>query len=171
MKKYIFTALSAFVLISATAQGQMWPLTEGTQEIQINGFMEWDGPGGDYTEIELGYGYFIDEGVEVGPRFAMVDQDGRSSSALDAYMEYHYPVADSVAPYAGCALGYISSDSAEDDAAATFTLAGGCKFFMVEDLALDIALNHTLATGDVFLKDNEYDNYRTSLSIGLRFFY
>ena len=168
MKINIILAAGAIAMLASSASAQMWPLSEGTQEIQVNGFMQRNGPGGDYTELKLGYGYFIDAGVEIGPRFAMFDQDGDSSYGLDAYMEYHYPVADNLAPYAGFALGYFG---AEEEAAATITVSAGCKFFMVEDLALDISLNHTVATGDVFRNDEEYDSFRSNLSLGLRFFY
>lgn len=164
-------ALLMATIFSFSASAQMWPLTEGTQEIQVNGFMEWNGPKGDYTELKLGYGYFITEGVEVGPRFSMTNQGGPDSFGIDAYVENHYMAAENVAPYLGAALGYQTNSDADDSAAVALTISGGCKFFMVEDLALDLSLNHTQATGDVFFSDGNYESNTTNLSVGLRFFY
>lgn len=163
--------VSIVLALACTVNAQMWPLTEGTQEISANGLLEWDGPAGDQKELNLGYGYFLDAGVEVGPRVSYLDNNNTTIFGLDAYTEYHYPVSDVAAPYTGAALGFYNSDDAADSSAATLTLSAGCKVFMVEDLALDVSLNHTMATGDVFAKEDSYENYRTDLRLGLRFFY
>jgi opacity protein-like surface antigen len=170
MKSIKFAIISA-VFVSAAASAQMWPLTEGTQEIQVNGSLVWDGISGDRLELKLGYGYFISEGIEVGPRLSIVDEQDNTMYQLDAYLEYHYPLTESLAPYAGFALGYINNSDADDSSAIGATLSLGTKFFLVEDLALDMSLNHTQATGDVFVAEDDYKSHRSSVSIGLRFFY
>lgn len=172
MKSFkVFWAAAAISVISMSASAQMWPLMEGTQEIQVSGSLEWDRSSGDRTELKLGYGYFIEEGVEIGPRISMVDENNDAMYSLDAYLEYHYPLADNVAPYAGLSLGYFNNNKADDSWAIGATLSFGCKFFLVEDLALDISFNHTQATGDVFAKNYDFDSNRSNISMGLRFFY
>lgn len=156
--------------LSARAQ-QMWPLMEGTQELQLSGSLDWDSSSGDRTELKLGYGYFLAEGVEVGPRVSILDQNNDETYSLDAYLEYHYSLADNIAPYAGFSLGYISNDRADDSSALGATISFGCKFFMVEDLALDFSFDHTQTTGDVFVTEDSFESHRSSLNMGLRFFY
>lgn len=166
----LFVFLTAGFALHASAQ-QMWPLMEGTQEIQLSGSLDWDSSTGDRTELNLGYGYFLAEGIEVGPRISMLTDDDNDMLALDAYIEYHYPVADNLAPYAGFSLGLFNNDKGADSTAAGATISFGCKFFLVEDLALDLSFNHTQSTADVFVAEDSSDSHRSGVKVGLRFFY
>ncbi len=171
INKTIAYALGLVCMVGSTASAQMWPLSEGTQEIQVGGFVNWNGRNDERTELKLGYGYFIDENFVVGPRFSMGHDSADALFTFDAYTEYHFPVNDIVAPYIGAALGYANNSKAEKSSAVTLSIAGGCKFFIVEDLALDLSLNHTQATERIFLSDLDFERQRTSIEIGLRFFY
>lgn len=171
MNKKIAYALSFVCIAGATASAQMWPLSEGTQEIQVGGFVNWNGRNDERTELKLGYGYFLDQDFVVGPRFSMGHDSDDALFTFDAYTEYHFPVNDVIAPYLGASLGYANNSKADKSSAATLSLTAGCKFFIVEDLALDFSVKHTQATERVFLSDDEFERRRTSLEIGLRFFY
>ncbi len=157
--------------LASDVHAQIWPLTEGTQEIQVSGFMSWNGRNDERTELQLGYGYFIDENFVIGPRLSMAHESNDALYTFDAFTEYHFPISEFVAPYIGASLGYANNSKAETSSAVALTLSAGCKFFIVEDLALDLSINHTQATDKVFRSDLDFESQRTSIAIGLRFFY
>ncbi len=169
--KTIAFALSLVCIAGATASAQMWPLSEGTQEIQVGGFVNWNGRNDERTELKLGYGYFIEHDFVVGPRFSMGHDSDDALFTFEAYTEYHFPINDVVAPYIGGSLGYANNNKADKSSAVTLSLSAGCKFFIVEDLALDLSVNHTQATERIFLSDLDFERNRTSIEFGLRFFY
>ncbi len=171
MKRYISSSIFVLFISSLFASAQMWPLTEGTQELQISGSLEWGGPAGDTKELTLGYGYFTVEGLELGPRISVFDMEDSTQYEITAFSEYHFMAAENVTPYVGVEFGYYNNDAAENSAAGTLGFALGCKFFILEDIAIDTSLNYTLATADVFFSDSKYESERASLEVGLRFFY
>lgn len=171
MKRYLSAAIFILLILALSVSAQMWPLSEGTQEIQLSGSAEWGGPAGDTKELTLGYGYFTFEGLELGPRVSVVDMEDSTQYEVEAFSEYHFMAAENVAPYVGAAVGYYNNSAAENSAAGTLSLALGCKFFILEDIAIDTSLNYTVATADVFFSDDKYESERVSLEVGLRFFY
>ncbi len=159
------------LITAGTAQAQMWPMTEGTQEIHADGLMQWDGPAGQETSLSLGYGYFLFENVEAGMRLAYRDDGMQRLRSLAGFVEQNYGVGWWLTPYIGGSLGLVSSSRTADSNALALGLRAGVKYFMVQDLALDLSLSQEMATGKVYLNDGRSRHMRTSMDLGLRFFF
>jgi len=164
--------IGMLVMLSAgAAQAQMWPMTEGTQEIHVDGLMQWDGPAGESVSLSLGYGYFLFENVEAGMRLAYQDDGMQRIRSVAGFVEQNYGVGWWLTPYIGGSLGLVSSSRTEDSNALGLALRVGVKYFMVQDLALDLSARQEMATGKVYLNDGRSRHMRTSLDLGLRYFF
>lgn len=164
------------VVMCGTVRAQMWPMTEGTQEIHVDGLMQWKGPAGRLASLGVGYGYFIFHDVEIGMRLNYLDDGMQRMHSMAAFGEQNYNINFFLTPYVGGSLGVINNSSTEDSNALFLGIRTGLKYFLMQDLALDLSARHKTATGRVFLNEGRYADkrasfVRTSLNLGLRFFF
>ncbi len=174
------------VVMCGTVQAQMWPMTEGTQEIHVDGLMQWKGPAGRMAALGLGYGYFIFHDTEIGMRLNYLDDGMQKMYQGSVFFEQNYNINLFLTPYLGVSLGAVNSATTEDSNAALFGVRAGFKYFLLQDLALDFSARFKAATGRVFLNEGRTRVFldegrteesktgsfvRTSLNLGLRFFF
>lgn len=165
--------MAAAGMMAGAAGAQSYALVEGTQEIQIQGLWEQDHPNGDVVSFDIGYGYFLRDGFQLGPTFGFYSSERLDYWRIGLRAEQHYDVRAPFIPYLGGGVGYQDINTSEDKDAVYADIALGVKFMMIQDLALDLALHNMLATEDIYRSDDEdgYDSHKMLLSLGLRFYY
>jgi hypothetical protein len=171
MKQLLSAAFWGLVFGSSATFGQMYPLAEGTQEIQLSGSMNFDAADGDSTRLEFGYGYFLRENIQLGPQLYFYDGDSGSAWRGDLFGESHADLGWFALPYWGGSLGYMRRGGDLDDSGIVAGLRLGFKAFLLEDLALDLSARGDWASGEVFRTDDGAEKTSLSLQLGLRFFY
>jgi len=186
VKKYLVMALIAGWVSSSYAVR----LGEGTQALDLSG-------NADFTSasetLNVGYGYFIRDYLEVGGLFNIAHSDALTAFAFGPKAEYNFeldlPV--NVVPFVGANVLFqhtkISLDTVGTDAesglpvavtahdthnALSATLYGGAKFFITDAFAISADLALSAATSDVYPKRN-HDVGQTDarLELGLRYYF
>ncbi len=144
----------------------------GSQELGIGGMLDVDTPAGDILSLDLSYGYFVTDPVQLGPSFSYYSSDAHKTWQIGLFTEYNFHTGYTVLPYFGGELGYAGSDETPDSSAIVLDLAMGSKFFLVDSLALDLSLSQKFASGDVYARgNNEFGSMKTTLNLGLRYFF
>jgi len=173
MKKTIalcFVALlSAFTARAAT-------IAYNTEEVRLNGRLELDTYAGTATAIELGYGYFIQDYIEVGGFAGYEGDDFVTSFYAGGFGEFNLDTDSELVPFAGAQLRLINSEfdlPLNDDSAFAPALGVylGAKYFLYENCAISARFLFEGATDDVFADDEDVTDTNFTIDLGLRFFY
>lgn len=169
MKKYgIIVAILAFTLVASSAFAA--GIGKGAKEIGAFGSisdttMEFDGAESESLSatVQANFGYFVTDGLQVGG--AVFNQQSKdeftsggttsesetSTMGLDGFAKYHfYKKGQTVVPYVGAQLGYVSSTTTDDEGnesdgtAISYGAMGGAKFFVSESVSFNAELNYKL---------------------------
>jgi outer membrane protein W len=172
MKKYLVVAM---VMAMATAVYAQPSIMEGTREFSISGGYDPDGVVGSELDLELGYGVFLRDGVEVGGLLGYTSYEDAGLGgdlkvwALGGFVEYHFDMASMSVPYIGATVGYSNYDTgALDDSSFVYGPRVGVKYFIADNVAVDIALEYLLASEDIFVNEGVVEDNDLSLSFGIR---
>ncbi len=175
MRKYLVMGMIAAMAIGVYAQPS---IQEGTRELFLEG--SWDSKGATGSEMDLtvGYGVFMRDQVEVGGflEYSSVEDAGGIGSGVDAtlmglggLLEYHFDMASMSVPYVGFRVAYLSVEQGSfDDSAITYGPRIGLKYFIADNVAIDIALNYTLSTEDIYVNEGVVEDKDMSLQLGIR---
>lgn len=163
-----------FAGLAVAAQGAM--LQEGTQELSINGSLDFESADGTATELELGYGYFILDGLQVGVAASIADSDSARLYALGVGAEYNFDLGSQLVPFIGLSIGWGKGeielgDSTLKDDAVVGAAEAGVKYFIVENVALELSYLFEKASEDIFFNDEKAEDTDNSLQLGLRFYF
>jgi opacity protein-like surface antigen len=149
---------------------------EGTREFSISGGYDPDGVVGSELDLELGYGVFVRDAIEVGGRLGYISNESAGLGgvdskiwALDGFVEYHFDMASMSVPYVGATLGYSNYDTgALDDGCLVYGPMVGVKYFIADNVAVDIALKYLLAGEEIFRNEGVMEDSDLKLSFGIR---
>ena len=131
---------------------------------------------GDDEQIQLAYPQFVADGIELGLVAALRDNDEYMSTELGVRAEYNFIRDSAFLPFLGA--GVVWGDAEADDSdldtdAAIFSLGGGGKYFIRNDIALAVKGSYLLATDDIFVdtEDDEVqdDEFRILFSVRFHF--
>ena len=131
---------------------------------------------GDDEQIQLAYAQFVADGIELGLVAALRDNDEYMSTELGVRAEYNFIRDSAFLPFLGA--GVVWGDAEADDSdldtdAVIFSLGGGGKYFIRNDIALAVKGSYLLATDDIFVdtEDDEVqgDEFRILFSIRFHF--
>jgi len=182
MKKLFVHVLVLTLFFSVTSYAQDREtepmLDKGVRELGLNGDIDLLGDEGDVDVLlNATYGYFISDGIEVGPyfRFSRLNDGDDMNYSLGAFGEYHLPdlrlvgFAASI-PYVGASIGidFFDSDVDEDESAITFIPQAGIKWFFRNYVAVDTNFYFATATDDIYRNDGDLDDYDFGIRLGLR---
>jgi hypothetical protein len=181
MRKLFVHVLVLTICFSAIsyAQDRTDPmLDKGVRELGLIGVIDLLGEQGDVDVLlNASYGYFMSDGIEVGPYFSYSrSNDGDVMNySLGVFGEYHLSdlrlvnFAASI-PYVGASIGldFLDSDINEDESAITFVPQIGIKWFFRNYVAVDTNFYFATATDDIFVNDNDADDYDFGIRLGLR---
>lgn len=161
----------------STFPKQVNPLVQkGVKEVGLSGNIDLEGPaGGVDADLSASYGYFIRDLLEVGGFLSysrLLDGDVESY-AFGAFLEQNFPLFPEVLGYAGFDGGVQFTETDFDDDEASLFAAGrvGVKWFLRDYVAIDTNLFLKLAADDIYVNDEELENYDIGINLGLRVYF
>jgi hypothetical protein len=181
MKKYLaflsVAAMAGFALSATAQEGSSVALQEGTRELALSGNYDPDAIDDFDLSIEVGYGQFIVDNLELGAKVGYQGTDHTDLMRLLGFAEYNFPMDAPVVPYVRASGGWIGSeiendlgdDTSNDTAAAAG--AAGLKYFITDTVAAAGEVEYTKATDDVFVdEDAEAQDDNVEFNLSLRFY-
>ena len=174
-KSWILAAgvVSCFLISGANAD----PMTKkGNRELSLHISPDFEGAIGDTIFVQAGYGMFFWDRIEARATFsytlledvAGADSDYKASE-LDLVGEYHIDLGGALVPYVGAGLGWSKSEfNTLDESAFVYGPRAGIKYFLADNVALDLEVAYKFATTDVFINDFVAEDTDLSLGLGLR---
>ena len=181
-------ALAASALLAVPAFASRTDID--TLELRLGLNLDFIDANGTAFNGDIGGGYYVRDGLMVGAR---LDVDSDEENCLLGFffvVEQHLNFDEfPVIPYVGTDLGvfyarqkyYTGYSDGEwvgdftevttEDSALAVVLRLGAKYFLTEFAALDFSVNLTLATDDIFTRDDNKDpvNYDVALRVALRY--
>ena len=165
IKKWFVFAVAAMLASSAFAAekesiGVTPNLDKGTQVLEGAGSINLMA---EDTQIQLAYGQLVTDGIEVALVAGLRDNDFYMSTELGVRAEYNLVLDSPFVPFLGA--GAVWADAEADDYdidtdAAVFSVGGGVKYFMRDDVALAVNGSYLVATDDLFVdaEDGEVED-------------
>ncbi len=155
----VVAAMLAGSAFSADAEsGRVTPnLDQGTKTLEGAGVIN---VMGDDIQVQLAYGQFIADGVEVGLVAGLRDNDAYMSTELGVRAEYNLVRDSALVPFLGAGAVWVDAEADESDIdtdAAVFSVGGGAKYFIRDDVALAVNGSYLVATDDIFVDSEDAD--------------
>ena len=173
MKKYL---VAVMVMAMATVVYAQPSIMEGTREFSISGGYDPDGAAGSELDLTLGYGVFVRDALEIGGILGYMSYEGAGAAggdyklwALGGFVEYHFDMASMSVPYIGARIAYENYDTGVlDDSSLVYGPRVGVKYFIADNVAIDIALQYLLASEEIFVNEGVAEDNDLSISFGIR---
>lgn len=131
---------------------------------------------GDDVQLQLAYGQFVADGIEVALVAGLRDNDAYMSTELGVRAEYNFVPDSPLVPFLGAGVVWAdveADDSAIDTDAAVFSVGGGVKYFIRDDVALAVNGSHLVATDDIFVdsEDGEVQDAELRILFSVRYYF
>lgn len=172
MKRYLVFGLVAAFAVAASAAPN---LDEGTQELMLDGLVNFDSAAGTEIVLNVGYGLFVADNVELAGIVGIADNDLYTLFLFGGLAELNIPIEDvPVVPFVNASIAYANADIEGGDSAdaIVFGVAGGAKFFVTDDLAIAAQLNLAYATDDIYAEDDgDVSDTDITATLGLRYYF
>jgi len=176
-KWFVFAAaavLAGTAFAADKESGGVTPnLDKGTKVLEGAGFFN---VMGDEIQIQLAYGQFVADGIEVALVAGLRDNDAYMSTELGVRAEYNVVLDSALVPFLGA--GVVWADAEADDSdidtdAAVFSAGGGVKYFLRDDVALAVAGSYLIATDDIFVdsEEEEVQDDEVRILFSVRFYF
>jgi opacity protein-like surface antigen len=165
--------MSMLTIAAFAGAAQAASLTQGTSELTVDGLLDPDGASGTELSLDVGYGYFVQDNIEVGGEVSFADNDDVMSYGLGGFAEYNLDQGTALVPFVGAGLGWVNTeiDALDvDDDAIVAGIYGGVKYFLAENIALTAQINLDWASEDIFLNDGDVEDTNIDVTLGMRFF-
>jgi len=131
---------------------------------------------GDELQIQLAYGWFLADGIEVAVVAGLNDTDRYMSTELGGRAEYNLIFNSALVPFLNAGVVWANAEADDSDLdtdAAVFSVGGGVKYFIRDDVALAVNGSYLFATDDIFIDSDEGelqdDEFRILFSV--RFYF
>ena len=173
-------AIALIMVVTAGVNAQM--LSEGTQEIYGGFDVDWENAvGSSEWYLDLGYGYFIRDYIEVGGIFGYEDSSivGQETKMyrLGAFGEYNWPIEASMwVPAIQMAASWLDAEITSpdpnvadpQDSAFEITIRPAIKFYLSDPVALDFGVPFRWATEKLYVNDGKVSDTDWGLNLRLR---
>ncbi len=156
-------------------------VTKGSQELAVQGRLDFESAQGTDFSLVGQYGYFFLDRVSIGVRMGLGDNDAASSLAFGGVCEYNFRLSPNyrpligtdLVPYVGGAVEYRHVDikHSDDQDAMVFGAEGGVKFFLTDTAAVTTSLVGEWATEKIFPDKHKWDSMDFRLCVGMRFYF
>lgn len=178
--KHTWTALACAALFAGSAfaaeqaSGVVTPnLDKGTKVLEGAGNID---VMADSLQLQVAYGHFVADGIEVAVLAGIRDDDRYMSTELGARAEYNFLLDSALVPFLSAGVVWADAEADESDLdadAAVFSLGGGAKYFIRDNVALAFSGNYLIATDDIFVdsEDNELQDDEVRLLFSVRFYF
>ena len=128
------------------------------------------------VQLQLAYGQLVADGLEVALVAGLRDNDFFMSTELGVRAEYNLVLGSALVPFLGAGVVWadVESDaSGIDTDAAVFSVGGGVKYFIRDDVALAVNGSYLMATDDIFVdaEDGEVEDDDIRILFGVRFYF
>ena len=148
-------------------------LDQGTRVLEGAGHFDFMG---DDLQIQLAYGRFVADGVEVAVLAGLRDNDLYMSTELGVRAEYNFLRDSALVPFLGTGVVWADAEAEEsglDADAAVFSAGGGLKYFLRDDVALAAEGAYQIASDDIFVdsEDDELSDDEFSLLFSVRYYF
>lgn len=131
---------------------------------------------GDQIQFQLAYGQFVTDAIEVAVVAGLRDNDSYMSTELGVRVDYNFVRDSALVPFltAGVVWADVEADGSNlDTDAAVFSIGGGAKYFVRDNVALALSGSYLTATDDIFLDSEDGrlkgDEFRILFSV--RFYF
>ena len=130
----------------------------------------------DDVQIQLAYGRFVADGIEVAALAGLRDNDAYMSTELGLRSEYNFVRDSALVPFLSAGVVWAdveADDSGLDTDAAVFSAGGGVKYFIRDDVALAVDGSYLIATDDIFVdsEDNELQDDEVRILLSVRYYF
>lgn len=177
LKSFVYAVavlLTGSVFAAEKAPGAVTPnLDRGTRVLEGAGHFDFMG---DDLQIQLAYGRFVADGVEVAVLAGLRDNDLYMSTELGVRAEYNFLRDSALVPFVGTGVVWADAEADEsglDADAAVFSAGGGVKYFLRDDVALAVEGAYQIASDDIFVdsEDKELSDDEFSLLFSVRYYF
>ncbi len=166
-------------VLSLASSGFAGLLTQGTQELSLSGLIDFDSADGTLTSIEVGYGFFIIDSLEIGVEPAYENTDNATRWAVHLFGEYNFDMGTELVPFLGLSAGYAASKVSArvpgvqdvDEQAVIFSGLAGLKYFVTESIAVSGEFVYEWAAEDIYVAKDGMAHTDGRIQVGLRFFF
>ena len=115
------------------------------------------------VQLQLAYGQFIADGIEVALVAGLRDNDFYMSTELGVRAEYNLVLDLALVPFLNAGVVWANAEADDSDIdtdAAVFSIGGGVKYFISDDVALALNGSYLVATDDLFVdaEDDEVED-------------
>ena len=124
------------------------------------------------VQLQLAYGQFVADGIEVALVAGLRDNDFYMSTELGVRAEYNLVLDSALVPFLGAGVVWANAEADDSDIdtdAAVFSVGGGVKYFIRDDVALAVNGSYLVATDDLFVdaedEEVEDDDIRILFSV------
>jgi len=176
--KWLVLAVAAMLTSAAFAAedaGVTPNLDKGTKVLEGAGSIDGDTPLGTDVQLQLGYGYFIADGIEVAGIGGFSDNDEFTTYNVGARIEYNLVLDSEVVPFVGAGVLWVGSEVDETDESndtAVGRFSAGLKWFIRNDVALTFSAVYDIAADDIFVdEDGELQDDNFSGLFGIRYYF
>lgn len=146
----------------ASAQTPINPIlpVQGTKEISLSGFFQFDPDNN--INLNVGYGYFFNRNLELGGIINYNNPaQGDDSYGFAAVLDYHFPTESALLPFAGVTAGYADAGG-NSDSYFQYGIRGGVKYFLNQN----VSVNGILQYSDTD-QDNSESDFRLNLGLSI----
>jgi hypothetical protein len=178
INKWFVFAVAAMLASSAFAAdtesiGVTPNLDKGTKVLEGAGVIN---VMGDEVQIQLAYGQLVADRIEVALVAGLRDSDIYMSTELGVRAEYNLVFDSALVPFlsAGAVWADVEADDSNIDAsAAVFSVGGGLKYFIRDNVALAVDGSYLIATDDIFVdsEDGEVQDDEVRILLSVRFYF
>ena len=177
-KKWFVFAVAAMLAGSSFAaekesSGVTPNLDKGTKVLEGAGHINMMG---DEVQIQLAYGQFVADGIEVAVVAGLRDNDLYMSTELGVRAEYNLVLDSALVPFLGAGVVWADAEADDSDVdtdAAVFSVGGGVKYFIRDDVALAANGSYLVATDDLFVdnEDGDVQDDEIRILFSVRFYF
>ena len=175
-KKWFVFAVAAVLAGSAFAaekgySGGTPNLDKGTKVLEGSGYINLMA---DEVNIQLGYGKFVADKWEISLVAGLRDSDRYMSTELGIRTEYNLVRNSAFVPFLSASVVWADVEADEwdvDTDAAVFSVGGGMKYFLRNDVALALSASYLWATDDIVVdyEDGELEDDDIRVLFSIRF--
>jgi hypothetical protein len=176
--RWFVFAVSAMVACSALAvekeSSRVTPnLDKGTKVLEGAGYINLMA---DEVQLQLAYGKFVADGVEVAVVAGLSDNDRYMSTELGIRTEYNLVRNSAFVPFLSASVAWADVEADEwglDTDAAVFSVGGGMKYFLRNDAALALSASYLWATDEIVVdyEDSELEDDDIRVLFSIRFYF
>lgn len=175
-----FFALSLSMGTNALANSQDF-LTEGTQEVNIQGLVDFDAEDSYSIDLNTKYGYFVSDNWEIGANISTDLSKSFKSGGIGVFTEYNLTNSTDFVPYVGIATELIRADYDNNQnnldsesfnaTAMNFKTSLGIKYFIRKNVAISAEANYNISTDNFKVSGGDAKDSFTKFIIGTSFYF